>query len=148
MKQAALFKLPSKPGAKPPMADWLKEQLENKTGGFRAARWNRCPNCQELTLHGMDADLCAGMVTADPTPLSQQQEHACMITGRPTYTLKPRGNSYELNDRRGAYLYGSRPPDGRGKLIIPEHKCGARFPGFIPKPNQHQETTSDQRPPF
>lgn len=147
MNQTALFKLPSPPGKKPGMDDWLKQQLETKTGGFRAAHWKRCTDCGELTLHGMDADLCAGMVTADPTPLSPQQEHACMITGRPTYTLKPRGNSYELNDRSGAYLYGTRPPDGRGKTIVPEHLCGARFPGFIPTPKQQQETTHEQ-PPF
>ena len=147
MTQPALFKAPPPKASKPGMDDWLREQLENKTGGFRAARWGRCPACQELTLHGMDADLCAGMVTADPTPLSQQQEHACMIFGRPTFSLKPRGNSYELSDRTGAFLYGTRPPDGRGKTIVPQHKCGARFPGFIQRPNQHQETSNEQ-PPF
>lgn len=146
MTQPALFKTPPKP-SKPGMDDWLKQQLETKTGGFRAARWGRCPNCSELTLHGMDADLCAGMVTADPTPLTPQQEHACMIFGRPTYTLKPRGNSHELNDRTGAYHYGSRPPDQHGKTIIPAHQCGARFPGFIPRPNKPQETTNEH-PPF
>lgn len=146
MNQQALFAIPAQATKKPGMDDWLKQQLENKTGGFRAARWGRCPDCQELTLHGMDADLCAGMVTVDPTPLSPQQEHACMIVGRPTFTIKPRGNSYELNDRRGAYLYGSRPPDHRTHTIIPAHKCGARFPGFIPRPDK-QETTSE-KPPF
>ena len=140
MNQQTLFNIPA-PAKKPGMDDWLKTQLENKTGGFRAARWGRCPGCQELTLHGMDADLCAGMVTADPTPLSPQQEHACMIVGRPTFALKPRGTSYELSDRRGAYLYGSRPPDHRGKTVIPAHQCGARFPGFIPRPTK--ETTSE-----
>lgn len=124
---------------------WLKQLLETKTGGFRAARWQRCPNCNQLTLHGMDADLAAGMATADPTPLTETQELACFITGRPTYTLTNRGTSYELNDRRGAYLYGPRPPNHKGRTIIPAHQCGARFPGFIPRPHT-KETTND--PPF
>lgn len=147
MSQTALFpakglKAPKKPG----MDDWLKEQLETKTGGFRAARWGRCPICQELTLHGMDADLCAGMVTVDPTPLSTLQELACMIIGRPTYSIKERGTSYELNDRRDAYLYGTRPPDHRGKTIGPEHRCGARFPGFLKRPTTQE--THHGHPPF
>lgn len=140
--QPALFKAPKKTGKKPGQDDWLKQLLEAKSGGFRAARWGRCPGCDQLTLHGMDADLCAGMATVDPTPLSPHQEHACFITGRPTYSLKARGTGYELNDRRGAYLYGTRPPDQRGKTIVPAHQCGARFPGFIPRP-QTQETHND-----
>lgn len=143
MKQGALFPAPAKTKQKPANDDWLKQLLETKTGGFRAARWGRCPGCSQLTLTGMDADLCAGMVTADPTPLTPQQEHACMIAGRETYTLKPRGTSYELNDRRGAYLYGTRPPDHRGRTVIPAHQCGARFPGFIQKPPT-QETHHGQ----
>lgn len=141
--QPALFKAPKRAPKKPGQDDWLKQLLEQKTGGFRAARWERCKDCDQLTLHGMDADLCAGMVTVDPTPLSPQQEHACMITGRPTYSLKPRGTSYELSDRDGAYLYGSRPPDQRGKTIVPAHQCGARFPGFIPRPAT-KETTNHE----
>ena len=144
MKQQTLFNLPAQAGKKPAMDDWLKAQLENKTGGFRAARWGRCTTCQELTLHGMDADICAGMVTADPTPLSPPQEHACFIVGRPTFTLKPRGTSYELSDRTGAYLYGPRPPDHHGKTVVPAHRCGARFQGFIPRPTTKETSTNDQ----
>lgn len=147
MTQTTLFETPAPANKKPAKDDWLKQLLENKTGGFRAARWQRCPTCDQLTLHGMDADLCAGMVTADPTPLTPQQEHACFIADRPTYTLKPRGNTYELNDRRGPYLYGTRPPDHNGKTVIPAHQCGARFPGFIKRPKTTQETHHGN-PPF
>lgn len=144
MKQTALFPAPTTTASKKPGQDeWLKQLLEAKTGGFRAARWQRCPGCDQLTLHGMDADLCAGMVTADPTPLSEHQELACIITGRPTFTLKPRGTSYELSDRDGAHKYGPRPPNHSGKTIIPAHLCGARFPGFIPRPVT-KETTNHE----
>lgn len=146
MTQDALFPAPTKAPKKPGMDDWMVQLLEAKTGGFRAARWGRCTTCGELTLHGMDADLCAGMATVDPTPLSPQQEHACMITGRETYSVKERGTSYELNDRRGAYRYGARPPDQRGKTIVPAHQCGARFPGFIKKPTTQE--THHGHPPF
>jgi hypothetical protein len=147
MSQAALFPAPANTTQKKPaMGDWMKQLLETKTGGFRAARWQRCPTCDQLTLHGMDADVCAGMATADPTPLSPQQELACFIVGRPTYTLKPREKGYELSDRRCDYLWGPRPPDHRSKTVIPAHKCGARFPGFIQQPTT-QETHNGQ-PPF
>ena len=146
MTQATLFPAPKKVGKKSGQDEWLKQLLEQKTGGFRAARWGRCPTCNELTLHGMDADLTAGMATVDPTPLSPLQELACFITERETYSLKDRGNSYELNDRRGAYLYGPRPPNHHNKTIVPEHQCGARFPGFIPRPATKE--TTNAHPPF
>ncbi|MHC6592409.1 hypothetical protein [Arthrobacter sp. C152] len=142
MTQPALFKAPKKAPKKPGQDDWLKQLLETKTGGFRAARWQRCPTCDQITLHGMDADIAAGMATVDPTPLSPLQELACFIVGRDTYVLKPREKGYELSDRSGAYLYGPRPPDHGSKTIVPAHQCGARFPGFIPRPN-NQETTNE-----
>lgn len=141
-QQAALFPAPKK-AKKPGQDEWLKQLLETKTGGFRAAQWQRCPTCDQITLHGMDADICAGMATVDPTPLSPLQELACFIIGRDTYTLKPREKGYELSDRRPAYLYGPRPPDHQGKIIVPAHQCGARFPGFIQRPAT-KETTNDQ----
>ncbi|WP_422758275.1 hypothetical protein [Paenarthrobacter sp. C1] len=146
MNQPALFSTPKRTTRTPGKDDWLKTLLENKTGGFRAARWERCNTCQELTLHGMDADMCAGMVTADPTPLSPQQELACMIIGRPTFTLKPRGQAYELHDRRDAHKHGPRPPDHKGRTVIPAHQCGARFPGFIQRPTTKE--TPNAEPDF
>lgn len=145
MSQPALFPAKAlKAQKKPAMDDWLKQQLETKTGGFRAARWDRCTTCNELTLHGMDADICAGMVIVDPTPLSPLQELACFTIGRETFTLKPREKGYELSDRRPAYLYGPRPPDHGSKTIVPAHRCGARFPGFIKRPDTQETRTNDQ----
>lgn len=146
MNQPALFAKPKTANKKPGQDDWLKQLLEDKTGGFRAARWERCTTCKELTLHGMDADMCAGMVTADPTPLSELQELACIIVGRPTFTLKARGTSYELNDRRDAHKYGPRPPTHNGRVVIPAHQCGARFPGFIQRPTTKE--THNGQPDF
>lgn len=148
MTQSALFPAPKKSPKKPGQDEWLKQLLETKTGGFRAATWQRCRNCNELTLHGMDADICAEMVTADPTPLNPQQELACFIIGRPTFTLTPRAGStsYELSDRRTAYRYGPRPPDHGSRTIIPAHQCGARFPGFIKRPTTKE--TQGHEPPF
>lgn len=143
MTQAALFETPKPAPKKPGIDDWLLAQLETKTGGFRAARWGRCRTCQQITLTGMDADLTAGIATVDPTPLSPQQEHACMITGRETYTLTNRGNTYTLDDRRGATRYGPRPPNHHRSTIVPAHQCGARFPGFIQKPTTTKETTNE-----
>jgi hypothetical protein len=148
VKQNALFPAPKKAPGKPAQDEWLKQLLETKTGGFRAAHWERCRNCDQLTLHGMDADIAAGMVTADPTPLSPLQELACIIVSRETYTLSPKKDSgaYELSDRQAAHRWGPRPPNHNGRLIVPAHQCGARFPGFIPRPATKE--TTNEHPPF
>ena len=138
MTQPTLFTT-QKPAKPETNQEWLKQLL--------AARWQRCPNCNQITLHGMDADLAAGMATADPTPLTEQQELACIIAHRPTYTLTTRGTTHELNDRTAAHTYGPRPSNHKGRTIIPAHQCGARFPGFIPQPHTTPEAPNDQ-PPF
>ncbi|UXE04797.1 hypothetical protein QEH44_gp61 [Arthrobacter phage Shambre1] len=127
------------------MPDWLKTALETKTGGFRKARWQRCTNCGELTIHGMDADICAGMVTVDPTPLTRQQEIWCAIHGRRTYRLT-------IDPDRSITIW-DRPRYSLGKEsdrpVVPEHECGMRYGVWLELPDKAGHTkTVNEPPPF
>jgi hypothetical protein len=126
------------------MPDWLRHVLENKTGGFRAARWQRCPQCDRITLHGMDADACAGMVTVDPTPITRHQEIWCALHARPTYQLRiDPDRKITINDRpRYSLGLECRNP------VVPEHQCGSEYPGFLDLPPRGSNETAGTEPPF
>lgn len=131
---------------KDPMPAWLLAELERRLGGFRTARWQRCPTCHAITLHGMDDDIAAGMATADPTPLTPQGEYACTLIHRPTYEAVPRGRTYELWLRDSWRM--DKPPDPPKVLVLPAHRCGARFPGFTPTTHTRTGNGPDDEPPF
>lgn len=125
------------------MDPWLLKHLETKTGGFRAARWERCRDCEELTLVGLDGDIAAIKVRVDPTPLNPLQEALCAIAGRRTSSLT-------IGAARSKITIWDRDPLAIGKPlsepVVPHHKCGARFPGFLyPKPTPPEQ---NQIPPF
>lgn len=143
MKQRPLPGMPKPPKKTPgPMPKWLIQAIETKTGGFRSARWTRCPKCQQIILQGLDDDIAAFTVQADPTPINPRQETACRLTARPTYAVTE-GRQIEL-DRRDRWSTGKPSPD---RPIIPAHKCGARFPGFLlPKQKRTQGATDDECP--
>lgn len=128
----------SKP-PKEPMPKWLVRALEIKTGGFRGAHWERCRNCRQIILEGLDADIAALTVQADPTPINPRQETACHLTARPTYTVTMTSRRIEL-DRRDQWSIGEPSPSFP---ILPAHKCGARFPGFLLPPARTQGATDD-----
>lgn len=126
--------------------EWLRRLLETKTGGFRNAIWRRCNKCDDITIHGMDADLCAGMVTVDPAPLSPQQEMWCAVQGRPTYSLDiDSDRKIKINDR---VKYSLAKPHPHGRPIVAAHKCGERYSGFIPELKKPTTATGGDKPPF
>lgn len=103
---------------------WIREQLQAATWPTRrAARFHRCPDCNAIVLTGLDGDNCAFTSTTDPTPITRQLEIACLLAGRRTYTAWRAPNGYELT-----YRHPSTPEQ---QPILPEHRCGARFPGFL-----------------
>ena len=131
-------------GNKTGMPDWLLKLTEAKQGGFRKARYQRCPRCQEIVLHGMDADMVAGMATIDPAPITPQQEWWCAITGRPTYSLDiDPDRRVTINDRdRWSITKPHRNP------IVAGHLCGQRYPGFLPELRKQPTAKGPQKPPF
>ena len=127
------------------MDPWLLQLLENKTGGFRAARWNRCRHCNEIVLTGINDDQCAGTITADPTPLTAAQELECLLAGRDTVSATPHGRTYDLH-RRDDDLISNHPAGGGTTFgtVIPAHQCGNRYPGFFQRPNRNTWPTTPQ----
>lgn len=93
----------------------------------RNASRHRCPSCRAIVLSAVDGDLCASSVTVDPTPLDPQSELACKLAGRLTYRLRIREGRAQLDDRDPVWT----GPAPEGATIVPEHRCGARFPGTI-----------------
>lgn len=146
--QPALFEAPAPASSPPPtpetgMPAWLVRALEEKTGGFRAARWIRCPHCHQLILEGLDDDICAFTVRADPTPITLEQEQLCATIGRPTYTVTT-GTRLELDRRTWRHLGYPSPL----APIVPEHRCGARFQTFLKPPAHNTAGANNDRAPF
>ena len=131
------------------MPEWLLRLTEAKQGGFRNARWQKCDNCGDITLHGMDADMAAGMATVDPAPLTPQQELWCAIQGRRTFSLDIDGErKVKINDR---VRWSLAKPHPHGRPIVAQHICGQRYHGFIPelrKPEPTTANTATAEPPF
>lgn len=92
----------------------------------RNASAHRCPTCRAYVLSAVDADRCAEQVTVDPTPLTNEAELACKLGDRPTYRLRIREGRAQLDDRDPR-----TGPAPEGAVIVPAHRCGARFPGRI-----------------
>lgn len=128
------------------MPQWVTDQLNDDTLSMphRNAIFTRCPRCQDITITGLDANILAQHATADPTPLDATQELACALTNRPTYTAQLRGTTLTIWYRE---IHIEKPPNTPGTWpVIPAHRCGQRFPGFL-IPAQ-PERTKDAPPPF
>lgn len=129
---------------------WITEQLRaNKAhAAARVAKYRRCRKCKEIVLTGLSHDTCAWTVTADPTPLNRKTELAAILTNRQTFQA-PKENTtvepgYRLDYRHPGSTWTDRTP------VLPEHRCGARFPGFLEPPAQPNGETNDypDTPPF
>lgn len=125
------------------LPQWVTDQIHTPAPLARRAVFTTCRHCQEIIIHGLDADLLAEEVRADPTPLTTPQEVACILAGRPTYQIQITNQDLKIIDRQARWqVPGTKPR----RPIIPKHQCGARFPGFIIPPLQQQEP--QQQPPF
>lgn len=125
------------------LPQWVTDQLNTNPPIGRRALFTRCRKCKEIVLRGLDADILAMEVTADPTPLDPMQELACVLTGRATYQANVGGDEIKIIDRQLRYTTAGVPPP---RPIIPEHVCGRRFPGFIIEPVTQTERAKN--PPF
>lgn len=125
------------------LPQWVTDQIHTPAPLARRAVFTTCRHCQEIIIHGLDADLLAEEVRADPTPLTTPQEVACILAGRPTYQIQITNQDLKIIDRQARWQTPGNKPR---RPIIPKHQCGARFPGFIIPPLQQQEP--QQQPPF
>lgn len=124
------------------LADFeLFGSLEVKLGGFRKAHWKRCRHCDELTIVGIDGDMCAFRVEVDPTRITPREEAWCALQGRKTASLEIVGKAITIWARDPLDIATpSRQP------IVPHHVCGQRYAGFILKPTKQRQES--EVPPF
>lgn len=96
-------------------------------GTTRRAQPRLCRTCNAHVLTGLDADLAALSITADPTPLDQLGELTALASGRSTYTLEHDGPRLVLNYRDAGRIR-HRPPGGIRYDVLPAHACGRPLP--------------------
>jgi hypothetical protein len=77
--------IPPKPKRPAGVPAWILTQRAGEA--FRSASLTRCRDCKAPILYGLDADMCALSVRADPTPLTPLGEALALIDGRATYSL-------------------------------------------------------------
>lgn len=132
-----------------PMADHHSKHWR----GVRA-RW--CPGCRTPILTGLDADQCALLAKADPTPLTALGEAMALLDGRATYTLtRDHGRSIVTLSRRTAGTI-TRQPAGADVAsllawdIIGEHRCGQTTPDELTAATRLADltVTATDQPPF
>lgn len=136
-----------------PLPTWLRTHLEDTTGldytnaRGRYATPTRCRHCSAPILTGQ-CGVPGWPVRVDPTPLTAQQEVACLLTRRTTYTLTEQGRRIEISQPRTKWDITGHPPDRA--TVVPDHLCGARFPDPppAPKPAPTYLDDPDAPPPF
>lgn len=106
-----------------------------------------CPRCGTLTLTGWDGP---GQHHTDPTRLTNQQELACILTGRQTLTLHTNRAGITITRRD---QWNTRTPAERTRdPVVPAHQCGHPIGTPIPwetlYPQPAQEGHPNDAPPF
>ena len=109
------------------LPELVRRTILEQRGG-RKAVYRLCRACGAVVLEGMDADRAAWTVQADPTPITALEEVLCVMVTRPTYTLRL-GERWLL-DYRDEYAVGK----SSDRLVVPAHRCGARFASRLPVP--------------
>lgn len=126
------------------LPQYVTEQLQAERRPIgRQAKYMHCPKCGDIVLRGLDDEYCAVDALADPTPLTARTEYACYLVGRTTYNAITRGQTFELGARMLRWV---RAPELTSWPVIPQHRCGARFPGCIIPSESAPTYNSD--PPF
>lgn len=147
MQQPTLLTAPMKhPLGTGYLPQWLAAELQEKHPNrmARTATWTRCGKCKEIILTGLDADLLATAVHADPTPLTDHQELAALLTGRRTFNIDHDGPGARIHYRTRWEML--TPPSRNSQPTIPEHACGRRFPSFLVPPEP--TPVDSEHPPF
>jgi len=127
------------------MQPWLIGQLidqgiltQSRLG--RKAKARECRHCRSWILTGLDADLAAIEVQADPHPLSPDGEVAALLDDRHTYDLE----EHRLYRRYHWNIAGR--PAGERHRVLADHRCGAPIPASWQQPPRLP--SSRQEEPF
>lgn len=130
---------------KTPISPWLKQHLIDTgrwstDGAYRKARL-RHHSCGLIVLHGLDADLAAGVATCDPHWLTPLGEALALLANRDTYDYRPL--TQELDGPRGHRRITWAPATNQGSVrVLPAHACGQPpLPHFDIPPTPTKEAT-------
>ena len=137
---------------------WLRDHLLRtghiaETGVSRGAKLRRCRRCGVFVLTGLDADMCALEVQADPTPLSPLGEAFAVVEGRRTFALHRAGGRWEIDWRDAGDIASHPAGSARREDVLRQHRCGdqdqpaaltaaSTFPETAPTPSDEAD------PPF
>lgn len=105
---------------------WLQRTLGDT---YRTVRLRTCPRCRAPVLAGLDADICAFSVRADPTPINTLGEAVAALAGRRTFDLVGGGSEKRLYIREEHNINGTRRYP-----IFPEHRCGQSMTAYFDEP--------------
>jgi hypothetical protein len=92
---------------------------------------DRCDRCRAevLTTNWDDYEFATINIVADPTPLNIDQQVACIVDGRPLFTLdRTTVRTYRLARR---HAWNTEHVAPWTVAIVPAHVCGQRFGGQL-----------------
>lgn len=125
----------------------LKTWLGSKN--WRTTKATRCATCKTLIVAGLDADTCAFIVQADPTPLDATGEALALLAGLHTYTAhRTNKGAVQLTRRCGRWPTIIRSAHD----VWPEHRCNHTHTHTtqtkIDLANRTGRPLDDDQPPF
>ena len=140
------------------MDTWLRDHLirsghMTEDGVTRKARIRRCPHCPRDVLVGLDSDICALEVHADPHPLSAIGEAVALLQNRRTLHLRRDGSGWVLDPRTDRDI-AMRPAGTTNRLdVLGQHHCATGPPSpALQAPSSFPEAKPPvrptERPPF
>lgn len=127
--------------------NWLRRQLEaagrwNVDGVSRRMSAGHCRTCHAQVVRGLDADVAAITVTADPQPIDQLGEALALLSGRGTWSLLQRDGHWSLSPRDQWRIAAQKPA-----TVLAEHRCGSPpLPAGSPLPAPPPHTADLEEP--
>lgn len=100
---------------------WLTQKLENLglPAGGRGCHPATCRTCGAIVLTGLDNDVAAFTVAADPGLIDEHGELRAALGGRPTFDLEHTRTRLQLTRRAPATIaLGTR-----NRNVVAEHRC-------------------------
>ncbi len=128
---------------------WLRDALITKgvltpSGLSRKWKIRTCRGCQAWILAGLDSNVAALEVQADPVQLTVEGEAQALLDNRATYD----DDGTSLSRRLHWHVTGR--PAGQEHRVLPQHRCGSTIPATWTSSTKQPTTpvTTVQEVPF
>lgn len=102
----------------------------DRAGGTNTARRQPCPRCHATTLVGLNDNIAAFTIRADPRLLTRSDEVTALLSGRATLHLRSVAGRPQLRRRDHHQILG-HPADTTD--VVAEHLCGVPLGRPIPR---------------